>query len=162
MRNYRPSGPMDAAPNVLLIDESALSLASPVARTRTAPGAHHGGGIWTNPRRVGSRSCIGTRSSVDDRGDYGAACALRDVQRRLEGVSVWCGGGSSGASDVDGVDDLGVVDALVVDRSGSEVAVAELALDDDQRDAFVCHLDARARRSCCGAKRGRTPAAAAA
>jgi hypothetical protein len=36
---------------------------------------------------------------------------------------------------VDGVDDLGVVDALNVDRGDPEVAVAELALDDGQRDA---------------------------
>src|SRR5215211_723798 len=42
---------------------------------------------------------------------------------------------------VDGVDDLGVVDALEVDRGDAEVGVAELALDDDQRHAFACHLD---------------------
>jgi len=36
---------------------------------------------------------------------------------------------------VDGVDDLGVIDALQVDRDDAEVAVAELALDDQQRDA---------------------------
>ena len=40
-----------------------------------------------------------------------------------------------------GVDDLGVVDALQVDRGDPEVAVAELALDDDQWDAFAGHLD---------------------
>jgi hypothetical protein len=34
---------------------------------------------------------------------------------------------------VDRVDDLGVVDALEVDRGDAEVAVAELALDDDER-----------------------------
>jgi hypothetical protein len=32
---------------------------------------------------------------------------------------------------VDGVDDLGVVDALKVDRGDAEVYVAELALDND-------------------------------
>jgi hypothetical protein len=42
---------------------------------------------------------------------------------------------------VDGVDDLGVVDALQVDRGDAEVAVAQLALDDDQRDALARHLD---------------------
>ena len=43
---------------------------------------------------------------------------------------------------MDGVDDLGVVDASEVDRRGdAEVAVAELALDDDQWDALVGHLD---------------------
>src|SRR4051812_3399734 len=45
------------------------------------------------------------------------------------------------AAGVDGVDDLGVVDALEVDRGDAEVAVAELALDDDERHALVCHLD---------------------
>jgi hypothetical protein len=42
---------------------------------------------------------------------------------------------------VDGVDDLGVVDAPQVDRGDAEVAVPELALDDDQRNALVGHLE---------------------
>jgi hypothetical protein len=42
---------------------------------------------------------------------------------------------------VDGFDDLAVVDALQVDRRDAEVAVAELALDDDQRHAFASELD---------------------
>jgi hypothetical protein len=42
---------------------------------------------------------------------------------------------------VNGVDDLGVVDALEVDGGDAEVAVAELALDDDQRHTFARHLD---------------------
>jgi hypothetical protein len=42
---------------------------------------------------------------------------------------------------VDGVDDLGVVDALEVDRGDAEVAVAQLPLDDDERYAFASHLD---------------------
>src|SRR5215212_6463367 len=45
------------------------------------------------------------------------------------------------AAGVDGVDDLGVVDALEVDGGDAEVGVAELALDDDQRDALAGHLD---------------------
>src|SRR5215211_2657896 len=45
------------------------------------------------------------------------------------------------AAGVDGVDDLGVVDALEVDRGDAEVGVAELALDDDQRHALAGHLD---------------------
>ena len=39
------------------------------------------------------------------------------------------------------MDDLGVVVALQVDRRDAEFAVAELALNDDQRDALVSHLD---------------------
>jgi hypothetical protein len=42
---------------------------------------------------------------------------------------------------VDGFDDFGVVDALEVDRGDAEVAVAELALNDDERHAFASHLD---------------------
>jgi hypothetical protein len=45
------------------------------------------------------------------------------------------------APGVDGVDDLGVVDALKVDGRDAEVAVAELALDDNQRHAFARELD---------------------
>ena len=41
---------------------------------------------------------------------------------------------------MDGFDDLGVVDALEVDGGDAEVAVAELALDDDQRHTFASHL----------------------
>ena len=37
---------------------------------------------------------------------------------------------------MDGVDDLGAVDPLEVDRSDPEIAMAELALDHHQRDAF--------------------------
>jgi hypothetical protein len=39
------------------------------------------------------------------------------------------------------VDDLGVVDALQVDRGDPEVGVSELALEDDERDALAGHLD---------------------
>jgi hypothetical protein len=42
---------------------------------------------------------------------------------------------------VDGVDDLGVVDALEIDRRDAEAGMAELALDDDQRNALAGHLD---------------------
>jgi hypothetical protein len=42
---------------------------------------------------------------------------------------------------VDGVDDLGAVDALQIDRGDAEVGVPELALDDEQRHAFPGHLD---------------------
>src|SRR5919106_3113289 len=42
---------------------------------------------------------------------------------------------------MDGVDDLGVVDALQVDAGDAEVGMPELALDDDQRHALAGHLD---------------------
>jgi hypothetical protein len=42
---------------------------------------------------------------------------------------------------VDGLDDLGVVDALQVHGRDPEVAVAELALDDHERHAFMGQLD---------------------
>jgi hypothetical protein len=62
---------------------------------------------------------------------------------------------------MDGVDDLGVVDPLEIDAGDAEVAVAELALDDDQRYAFARQFDGVRWRSWCGAKRRRTPAATA-
>ena len=40
-----------------------------------------------------------------------------------------------------GLDDLGVVDALQVDRRDPDVAVTELALNHDQRHAFASELD---------------------
>src|SRR5215217_9435650 len=49
--------------------------------------------------------------------------------------------GPSAHGGVDGVDDLGVVDALEVDRGDAEVGVAELALDDGQWHAFAGHFD---------------------
>ena len=39
------------------------------------------------------------------------------------------------------LDDLAAVDALQIDAGDGKVAVAELALDDDQRHAFTGHLD---------------------
>jgi hypothetical protein len=45
------------------------------------------------------------------------------------------------ASGVRGLDDLAAVDALEVDGGDAEVAVSELAVDGDQRDAFASHLD---------------------
>jgi hypothetical protein len=45
------------------------------------------------------------------------------------------------SASMDDLDDLGVVDALQVDGRDAEVAVAELALDDDKRHAFACELD---------------------
>jgi hypothetical protein len=48
---------------------------------------------------------------------------------------------------VDAVDDLGVVDALKVDGGDAEVAVSELASNDDQRDAFAGACSERRRGS---------------
>src|SRR3954469_22481142 len=57
-----------------------------------------------------------------------------DLQRAVDGDH-------RRAAGVDRVDDLGVVDALEVDRGDAEVGVTELALDDDQRNALTRHLD---------------------
>jgi hypothetical protein len=45
------------------------------------------------------------------------------------------------ATGVDCLEDLCVVDALQVDRGYARVAVAQLALDDDERHALMGHLD---------------------
>src|ERR1035441_483385 len=42
---------------------------------------------------------------------------------------------------MDGVDDLGAVDPLQIDRGDAEVRVSELSLDDDERHALMRHLD---------------------
>ena len=42
---------------------------------------------------------------------------------------------------MDSLDDLAAVDALQVDAGDAEVAVSELALDDNQRHALAGHLD---------------------
>jgi hypothetical protein len=42
---------------------------------------------------------------------------------------------------VDGVDDLGAVDPLQLDRRDPEVGVPKLSLDHHQRDPLVSHLD---------------------
>ena len=42
---------------------------------------------------------------------------------------------------MDGADDLAAVDALQVDAGDTEVGVSELALDDNERNALVRHLN---------------------
>lgn len=54
---------------------------------------------------------------------------------------------------MDGVDNLGALDALQVDRDGAEVGVAQLTLSDVEGDAYVGQLDGATRRSGCGATR---------
>lgn len=42
---------------------------------------------------------------------------------------------------MDGADDLAALDALQVDAGDAEVGVSKLALDDDERDAFMRQFD---------------------
>jgi hypothetical protein len=42
---------------------------------------------------------------------------------------------------VDGVDDLGVIDAAQIHRGHAEIGVPELPLDDHDRDPLARHLD---------------------
>jgi hypothetical protein len=60
---------------------------------------------------------------------------MRDQQRRLDRSEPQRGadGQHRGSSRVHGLDDLAAVDALRVQGRDAEVAVAELALDDNQR-----------------------------
>src|SRR5215204_689657 len=82
----------------------------------------------------GSRLAIWTRAGGEEVARFPAAVAALAPERAVSGDH-------RGAAGVDGVDDLGVVDALEVDRGDAEVGVAELALDDDQRYALARHLD---------------------
>lgn len=71
------------------------------------------------------------------------------------------GGHHRRAARAHGRDDLLGVDPLQVDRGGAEVGVAELALDDVERDALTGEFERMPWRSWCGAKRRLTPARAA-
>jgi hypothetical protein len=64
-------------------------------------------------------------------------------QRSASGDGVQTGAGRKHRSwpTVDGIDDLRAVYALEVNAGDPEVAMPELPLDDDQRNAFVRHLD---------------------
>jgi hypothetical protein len=75
-----------------------------------------------------------TRSDCSER-----ALRLRPRSAEASESSVsgdhWCG------SLADGIDDLGVVDGLQVDRRDAEVGVSELSLDHDERNALAGRLD---------------------
>jgi hypothetical protein len=69
---------------------------------------------------------------------------MREEERRAGGGSEPQGGAHGDrrrSSGVHGVNDLAAVDALQVDGCEAEVAVSELALDDDQWYALASHLD---------------------
>lgn len=92
------------------------------------------------------------------------AAGLPSARRRPDGLARdQTGGRADGRcrTCVNGVDDLGVVDHLQIDRGDPEVRVPELPLDDNERDAFVRHLDRVRVAELWGANRRRTPAASA-
>src|ERR687891_1680839 len=93
------------------------------------------------PTRAAARACCSAgrvllTASTGSRGTLSSSAAglASDAQRALDGHH-------RGAAGVDGVDDLGVVDALEVNGGDPEVGMPELALDDDQRHALAGHLD---------------------
>jgi hypothetical protein len=84
------------------------------------------------------------RGAIRQRGADWAA-ALRDEQRRDSAVNQSRSDVSAGIIGArrawTRIDDLGVIDPLELDAGDAEVAVAQLALDDDERHAFACQLD---------------------
>jgi hypothetical protein len=63
-------------------------------------------------------------------------------------IRIWKDGAEAGGGGdhwrvpcVDRLDDLGVVDALQVDRGDPEVGMPQLSLDEHKRHAFAGHLD---------------------
>jgi hypothetical protein len=82
-----------------------------------------------------SLACQREADAPDRRAGAGLRCRWELASRRRADRD------HRGASGVDRFDDFGVVDALQIDRGDAEVAVSELPLDDDQRDAFAGHLD---------------------
>ena len=87
----------------------------------------------------GSRAgwCAAALNEDRRRGSRGFSAAGR-VQIRL---AASCGPDHRRAPRVDGIDDLGVIDALQIHERDAEVGVPELALDDDQRHALARHLN---------------------
>src|SRR5215207_1593834 len=84
----------------------------------------------------GSWLAIWTRTGGEEGRGFPPPVAL-SLQTRSE---LWTGTiGARRAWTVS--NDLGVVDALEVDRGDAEVGVTELALDDDDRHALARHLD---------------------
>jgi hypothetical protein len=67
--------------------------------------------------------------------------SLRDQQARASALERGADGNHRRSPGVHGLDDLGVIDALEVHGRDAEVAVAELALNNHERDAFVRELD---------------------
>src|SRR3954449_11767089 len=85
-----------------------------------------------------------TRESLAPSGGGPSSCHLRAMRSAARGWSELqrqADGHHGGPSGVDSLDDFAAVDALQVDGGDAEVAVSELALDDDERDAFAGHLD---------------------
>ena len=73
-------------------------------------------------------------------------CSVAGRELRLKVTRSWgaqpgAGGDDRRGSVVDGIDDLGVVDPLEVDRGDPEMGMPELALDDHHRDPLVRQLD---------------------
>jgi len=84
--------------------------------------------------------------------------ALRRSRRGVSEVESCRGGHHGSAAAVDGGDDLLGIDALQVDRGGTEVGVTELALNDVQGHALVGELNRMGVAELVGANRRRTPA----
>jgi hypothetical protein len=116
----------------------ALLKREPSARCRRListgrPAAHRSHAGSGRSRQLSAGSHRGRAASANPDGQR--AIALREErQLRANPLSArWecCDWDHRLASGMYGLDDFGVVDALQVDRRDAEVAVAELALDDD-------------------------------
>src|SRR3954469_22434194 len=66
---------------------------------------------------------------------------MRDEQARASALERRADGNHRRSPGMHGLDDLGVIDALEIHGGDAEVAVAELALNDHERDALVRELD---------------------
>src|SRR5215207_11255 len=101
-------------------------------RTRSARS-----GTDLHPATAAARSAVGgaySGETVASRDKQRPRCAVDQPQRGADG-------NHRPASGVHSLNDLAAVDALQVDGRDVEVAVSELAPDDDQRHAFARHLD---------------------
>src|SRR3954469_21278900 len=88
------------------------------------------------PRPPAAPTLRGVPVSWQGGGRSFAIAAAAWPSRRLRRPQPAAGWENRRASRENGVDDLGVVDALEVDRPDAEVGVGELALNDVEWDAF--------------------------
>src|SRR3954452_14535896 len=135
--DYQDAGPLLHSPARSSPETRSVSAPSRGRRRPRTPRAPLHGDEWSI-LRVARYPVHGPATSTRTGGGRGAAFPP-PVAALAPKRAVY--GDHRRAAGMDGVDDLGVVDALQIDRGDAEVAVAELALDDDQRHAFAGHLD---------------------
>ena len=152
----RPSSRYEAT--ISRAASNSISRASSIVRPHVTTAGHSASCAIVQPFSSGVKTAVKVNVSLisekyaPHRGHAAPALPLRASGTTSRALRRWAmcwslesesgaGGHHGWGSGVDGVDDLGVVDALEVDARDAEVGVAELALDHVQGDSFAGHLD---------------------